>query len=186
VTSPTASITAPANNATVSGLVPINASAADVSGLTKVDFYADGQLVASDTTAPYSVSWNTSGYIHNSVHPLLAKAYDTAGNIGTSATINAKVADITPPATAITSPANNGTVSKNTNVTVTATATDVSGITKVEFYVNNVLKCTDTSSPYSCIWPVPSSRNIVYSLISKAYDVAGNIKTSAVVSVTAR
>src|SRR5205085_4232568 len=176
----------PLNNAVVSGSVNVTATATDDVGVTKVEFYADGQLVASDTTAPYSVSWNTSGYIHNSIHPLLAKAYDTAGNIGSSATINAKVADITPPATAITFPANNSTVSRSTNVTITATATDISGITKVEFYINNVLKCTDTSSPYSCSWLVPSPKNVVYGLISKAYDVAGNTKTSAVIAVTAR
>ena len=100
--------------------------------------------------------------------------------------LDAKVADITPPATAITFPANNSTVSRSTNVMITATATDISGIMKVDFYVNSVLKCTDTSSPYSCIWLVPSQKSVVYSLVSKAYDTAGNIKTSAVISVTAR
>ena len=50
------SLTAPANNATVSGTVPLSANASDNVGVTVVQFKVDGTaLVPEDTVAPYSV-----------------------------------------------------------------------------------------------------------------------------------
>lgn len=96
------------------------------------------------------------------------------------------IGDTTPPTISITSPANNATVSRHSNVTITASASDNIGVTKVEFYVNNTLKTTDTTSPYSYIWSVPNSRNVQYTLTAKAYDAAGNNAISAAVNVTAK
>jgi len=69
-------------------------------------------------------------------------------------------------------------------VTLTASASDNLGVTRVEFYVNSVLKCTDTSSPYTCTWKVPKTVGVTYSLQAKAYDAPGNAGISAVVQVT--
>src|SRR3954464_6195243 len=80
---PTTSITAPAAGATVSGTTTVSASASDNVGVTKVEFYLDGALQATDTTSPYSWSWNTTGTTNGS-HSLTSKAYDAALNAGTS------------------------------------------------------------------------------------------------------
>ena len=53
----------------------------------------------------------------------------------------------------ITRPTNGSTVSRNTSVTIAATATDNRSVARVLFYVNNTLKCTDTTSAYSCGGP---------------------------------
>ena len=185
-TAPTATITAPLNNASVSGSVAISANATDNVAVSKVEFYIDGALLSTDITAPYSATWNTASYVHNSSHTLTAKAYDSAGNIGTSATVSVTVLDITAPTTSITSPLNNATVSRNTRVTIQASASDISGISKVEFRVNNTLKCTDTTAPYICAWSVPQPKNVIYTLQSKAYDVANNSAVSSNVTVTAK
>src|SRR5207248_2460752 len=59
-TPPTASITAPANSATVTGTATVSASASDNGTVAGVQFRLDGaNLGAEDTTAPYSVSWDT-------------------------------------------------------------------------------------------------------------------------------
>lgn len=58
---PTVSITQPANNATVSGIVEIKATATDNEAVTKVEFYVDGSLKGTDETATdseYSYSWD--------------------------------------------------------------------------------------------------------------------------------
>jgi hypothetical protein len=89
-TAPTTSITAPANGATVSGTVSVTASASDNVGVTKVEFYLDGALRTTDTTSPYSWSWDTTAFA-NSSHSLVTKAYDAAGNVGTSATVTVTV-----------------------------------------------------------------------------------------------
>jgi hypothetical protein len=94
--------------------------------------------------------------------------------------------DTTPPTVTITSPQNGATIARNTTVNITANATDLSGINKVEFYVNNILKCTDTSTPYSCAWSIPNPKGTTYSLVAKAYDIAGNIASSSTITVTSR
>jgi len=91
-TPPTTSITAPANNATVSGTVNVTASASDNVGVVKVEFYIDNVLKSTSTTAPYSFSWNTTT-VANGSHTINSKAYDAAGNVGTSATVTVTVSN---------------------------------------------------------------------------------------------
>ncbi len=90
--------------------------------------------------------------------------------------------DTTPPTTSITAPANGATVSAT--VSVTASASDNVGVTKVEFYLDGTLKSTDTTSPYAWSWDTTTAANGSHALVSKAYDAAGNIGTSATVTVT--
>ena len=80
---PTTSITAPSAGSTVSGTVTLSASASDNVGVTRVDFVVDGQPVGSDTTAPYSLSWDTNT-VGNGSHSVVARALDAGGNVGTS------------------------------------------------------------------------------------------------------
>jgi hypothetical protein len=91
-TAPTTSITSPANGATVSGTVTVSASASDAGGVTRVEVYADGGLVGSDTTAPYQVAWNTAS-VANGNHALQTRAYDAAGNVGSSALVSVTVSN---------------------------------------------------------------------------------------------
>ncbi|HEY2324300.1 MAG TPA: Ig-like domain-containing protein, partial [Thermoanaerobaculia bacterium] len=93
-TAPTTSITAPTNGATVSGTTTVSANASDNVGVTKGEFYLDGALQSTDTTSPYSWSWNTATAANGS-HSLVTKAYDAAGNIGTSSTVTVTVSNST-------------------------------------------------------------------------------------------
>src|ERR1700716_2595015 len=75
------SVTAPPNGAQVGGTVPVRASVGIVGGLTVagVQFKLDGaNLGAEDTSAPYSVSWNTA-VASNGSHTLTAVARDLLG-----------------------------------------------------------------------------------------------------------
>src|SRR5438309_7981930 len=71
------SVTAPASGSTVSGTIPVNASVSIIGSLTvsRVDFYRDGNLIGSDSTMPYTVSWNTTS-TNNGSHTLTAVARD--------------------------------------------------------------------------------------------------------------
>lgn len=89
-TPPTTAITAPADAATVSGTTLVTASASDNVGVTKVEFYLDSALQSTDTTSPYSWSWDTATAVNGS-HVLASKAYDAANNVGTSANVNVTV-----------------------------------------------------------------------------------------------
>jgi len=179
---PATSITSPANGATVSGTVSVSATASDNVGVTRVEFFLDGALQATDTTSPYSWSWNTAA-VANGSHNLHSEAFDAAGNRGVSTVVALTVNnDTQAPTTSITSPANGATVSGT--ITVTATASDNVGVTRVEFFLDGVLQATDTASPYSWSWNTTTATNGTHSLTSRAYDAAGNVGTSAAVSVT--
>lgn len=176
---PTVSISSPASGAQLSGTTTIGASASDNVGVTKVEFSVDGQLVATDTSAPYSTTWN-AGSATLGTHTLTAKAYDQAGNTTSAAPVSVTVTDVTAPTVTITKPTNGSTVSRSTNVTIAATATDNRSVARVLFYVNNTLKCTDTTSAYSCAWAVPSARRVTYTLRVRAYDGSNNYAEKSV------
>jgi hypothetical protein len=93
-TPPTTAITAPANGATVSGTINVTASASDNVGVTRVEIYIDSALKATLTSSPYTYSWNTAA-VANGAHTIVSKAYDAAGNVGTSATATVTVANST-------------------------------------------------------------------------------------------
>jgi hypothetical protein len=181
-TKPTVSVTFPANNAIVSGSVTITANASDNVGVSKVEFYVNGVLQATDSVSPYTSNWNTKS-IANGSYTITAEAYDAAGNIGKSSSVLVSVNnDKTVPTVSIVSPVNKATVTGTQ--TITASASDNMGVSKVEFYVNGVLQATDTASPYTFSWNTNSIANGSYTITAKAYDAAGNVGQSSNLSVT--
>ncbi len=276
-TAPTTAITAPANNsaATIGDTVNIAATASDNVGVTKVEFLVNGSVVATDTEAPYSYAWSTTGKTAGS-YALTTKAYDAAGNTTTSAAVNVTLnapqaaitatatlsgntatlswtttgsdptvwtvardgydtggtgawsttiagslrshvfnylragdtytltvsatdgrtasaivtvpqdetptPDTTAPTVSLTAPTNGTSATSGTAVTLSASASDNVGVSKVEFLVNGSVVNTDTSAPYSYSWSTTSTGS--YTVAAKAYDAAGNTTTSAAVNVT--
>lgn len=92
---PTTSITSPTGGS-VSGTVTVAANAADDVGVTKVEFYADGLLFATDTAAPYSAAWNTLDPAlpaYDAAHSLTTKAYDAHQQVTTSSAITVTAAN---------------------------------------------------------------------------------------------
>ena len=89
--------------ATLTGTATIEAAAGDDRRVDQVQFLADGAVIGTDATAPFSVAWNTSGAT-NGTHTLTAKATDDVGNVTTSAAVPVDVANTAPPATKVTSP----------------------------------------------------------------------------------
>jgi len=75
--------------------VALTATATDDTGVTEVSFGVDGAPVGTDTSAPYSVLWN-SGAVANGTHTVTATATDTAGQTG-SHTVSFTVANAPPP-----------------------------------------------------------------------------------------
>jgi hypothetical protein len=95
-TPPAVSVSSPANGATVSGTTTISASAFDNVGVAGVRFRLDGtNLGVEDTTAPYSVSWNTTTATNGS-HTVTVIARDAAGNTTTSAPVTVTVSNASP------------------------------------------------------------------------------------------
>ena len=90
-TPPSVSITAPAAAATVSRTIDVTGSASDNVGVASVQFRLDGAALGSpDTTAPYSVSWDTRSAA-NGPHTLTAVATDTNGLASAPASVGVTV-----------------------------------------------------------------------------------------------
>ena len=70
--------------------VSIDANASANEGVARVEFYKDSELVETDEAAPYSCPWSISS-ADNGTHSWTAKAYDNAGNVGTSDAISLTV-----------------------------------------------------------------------------------------------
>ena len=68
-------------------------------------------------------------------------------------------------------------------VTLSATPSDDMGVTRVDFYINGKLQCSDTGTPYTCNWRIPAAAGKSYLLQAYAYDAAGNVGVSAKVTV---
>jgi len=173
--------TASASESGSSGTITLSATASDNTGVSKVEFYIDGVLQGSDTSSPYSLALDSTP-LANGSHALVAKAYDAAGNIGSSSSVNFTISNTTNDTSAPTvSAAESGS---SGSINFTATASDNVGVSKVEFYVDGTLKGTDTTSPYALAFDSTTLSNASHSLIAKAYDPAGNIGTSGTVSFT--
>ena len=189
---PTASITAPLGSSTVSGAVAVNVSATDNKGVARVELKANGTVVAVDTAAPYSFSWNSTG-VANGINNLVAVAYDAAGNAGTSSTVAVNVANSTATAPAPTGADTIAPVVTFVNpvagnvsgvVTVSVTATDNAGAAGVsmDLHIGTVKRAYGTGGTLSYSWkafkyPGPQTLKI------SARDRAGN-KTIKYLQVT--
>ncbi|MBX9902308.1 MAG: hypothetical protein K2Y28_16145 [Burkholderiaceae bacterium] len=136
----------------------------------------DNVLKGSKAAAPYSLSIDSTT-LSNGSHALTAKAYDAANNVGTSSavsfTVNNVVADTIAPTVSVSAPGSSGTIN------LSATATDNVGVTRVEFYVDNVLKGSTNVSPYVITLNSTTLSNGAHTLSAKAYDAANNVGTSA-------
>jgi hypothetical protein len=181
-TPPTVSVTAPADGATVSGLVTLTATASDNVGVAGVQFLVNGGPVgAEDTGSPYSLSALTTA-ANNGTYLVTARARDTAGNTTTSVPVTI-IVDNTAPTVSLTAPADGATVSGL--VTLTATASDNVAVAGVQFLANGVpVGAEDTGSPYSLSAPTTAANNGTYTLTAVARDAAGNTTTSAPVTIT--
>jgi parallel beta-helix repeat protein len=90
-TPPTVALTSPSSESSVSGRIVVSASASDDVGVAEVEFRLDGATLGTkDTSAPYSVSWDTTKS-SNGPHTLQAIARDAAGNQAYSLVISVTV-----------------------------------------------------------------------------------------------
>src|SRR6266542_3255948 len=185
ITAPTATITAPTAGSVLAGAVTVNVSSGDDIGVTRVECYLNGVLVGTASTALASFSLDTRTYANGS-YTLQARAYDAAGNAGTSASVSVSiqnaVVDVTPPAVQITSPTDGATISgRSTKVYVTAS--DNVAVTRVELLVDGKLYSKSTSSTPVFSWSTSKLARGFHTLQAVAYDAAGNSTRSSIVNV---
>ncbi|HSW37480.1 MAG TPA: Ig-like domain-containing protein [Candidatus Saccharimonadales bacterium] len=82
-TAPSVTINSPLGGSTISSSVNISASAADNVAVTSMQVYIDGKLKTSVNAGSLNYTWNSKP-AKRSQHIILLKAYDAAGNVGSS------------------------------------------------------------------------------------------------------
>gem|GEM_PF-1220116 len=179
---PTVAIASPANSATFppGGDIQILATADDSDGdVAVVHFYSGNNLLAADSTSPYSYLWEA---VPAGNYSITARAFDNE-NDSASASINISVElPNPPPSAAITSPVEGAAFIAPAEILITANAADSNGsIVKVEFYSGNNLLGVDFTSDYSFIWTNVAAGN--YTLKAVATADGGKTTTSATVNI---
>jgi subtilisin family serine protease len=173
-TAPIIAITSPTGG-TVTGVASVALNASDDTAVTRVELFVDGAPVGTDSTAPFTISWDSSGHA-NGAAELRAYAYDAENNRGTSQAVsvtvdNQVVADTSPPAVFILSPSATTTVSGTVNIQISAQ--DNIGIALVKCYVGGVLKGTTTADTLSCSWNTRKATVGLHTIRAYAEDTAG-------------
>ncbi len=90
------------------------------------------------------------------------------------------VPDTILPTVVITSPQNGATIKPASTITISASASDNVGVSRVDFLVNGTLVCSAPVSPYTCSWTVPGTNNITYTITAQAYDAMGNAASQSI------
>ena len=184
---PTVTLNNPANGSLISQPITVTATATDAAGISKVQLFLDGQLVATKTAAPYTYSWNTNNST-DGTHIIKAVATDNAGRTAEQvATITlARIlpaADISGPT--LSNPNTFlGLLSTGTTFTrsgtVSITASDPSGISRVDLLLDGAFAATATGSgTYSTTLNIDNVPNGAHTLVWKAIDSLGNVTTQS-------
>jgi subtilisin family serine protease len=179
---PTVSLTSPAAGATVSGSVPLAATASDDLGVSSLTFLVDGGTAGIDVT-PAGRVWRTTAAA-NGPHVVSVVARDAAGHETTTSASVTVLNDLQAPAVALTTPVEGATVSGV--VSVLASSSDDVGVTGVQFKVDGVLVGTeDTAAPYEALWDTAAATAGSHTVTAVARDGAGHETATSVTVVVA-
>jgi hypothetical protein len=158
---------------TVSGLVTVSATTSDDARVANVAFLLDGAVLATDPSAPWSMSWDTALASPGS-HVLTARATDGQGQVTSSADVTVLVVrtsgDVTPPVVTLDGPM--GTVTGA--ALLRATANDEVGVIELVFTLDGTEVARLTSPPWSHDVPGSELTPGAHLVTVTARDAAGN------------
>lgn len=185
-TPPSAALAAPLAGSTVSGLVPVTVNASDNVGVARVELLVNGTVVATDNSAPFSFSWDSTG-VANGKASLSAIAYDAAGNAGSASAVSVNVSnvttsvakDTTPPVVSINNPVS-GSVTGNVSVSVSATDNAGAAGIKMTLAIDGVTKAQGSGGSLGYSWNTKKSTAGAHTISVTARDAAGNTSTASV------
>lgn len=148
-----------------------------------------GGGISKDSSGLYTVTPNTWGGATIPAGGSVVVNYDGSGTLSgvNTCTLNGAACSgtTTPPsggdttAPTVALRASPATVTAAGNVSLSATASDNVGVSKVEFYQGTRLLGTDMGAPYTWSDAVTASDNGSRAYSAKAYDTAGNAATAA-------
>ncbi|BCG65149.1 MAG: thermitase [Methyloprofundus sp.] len=185
---PSVTIFSPTANSEASASILVEVNATDNTGVNSVSLYANGQHIASDNTAPYQFSWDSTTTLDGEA-TLTATAIDAADNEGVSSDVVVMVnnqvnepvvpaptpeptVDSIAPSVSIGSPTD-GSKIKNI-VKISASASDNIKVTGMELYIDGNLKSSGTSNSISYKWSARRAAKGSHTIRVVAFDAASN------------
>jgi hypothetical protein len=147
--------------------------------------YVGGVLLATDTLAPWSFSWDTTKKA-NGTYAVNARAYDAAGHVTASPYVNITVsngtttptADTTAPVAHILSPVHASTIGASVNINVSAT--DNVAVTSISVYVDGALIATGSTGSLAYTWDASHMTIGWHKITATAKDKAGNAGSTTI------
>jgi hypothetical protein len=171
-TAPAVSAFAMPATANTTRMTVSNFTATDNVGVT-------GYLISESATAPKAsaAGWSSSAptsftFAGSGSRTAYAWAKDAAGNVSVSR------ADSVVIDTAIPVISNVSVTAATSSVTIKTSATDNIAVTKLQVYVDSVLRKDVAASSVSDVWPVTFKGN--HTILVKAFDAAGNVRSQSV------
>ena len=186
---PSGMITYPAAGQSLFGEIEIKVSASDNDEVHYTVFFINGTQVYSDSTEPYIYDWNTTNETEDDNHIIQVSITDLSGNETNLTPITVYIdndpysQDVTPPIVSILNPLAGQILSEF--VLISASVSDDSGISEVQFFIDDSLYQTDTESPYSYLWDTQAVQDSTeYVIRVSAIDLAENIGNSQPILIT--
>jgi Bacterial Ig domain/Glucodextranase, domain B len=159
----------------------IATAAAPGSTVSKVELFANGNLLTSLPNTPYQYSWSGVAAGH---YTLTARVTNAKGATATSAPVSITVDAPAnqPPVAAIVTPTQGQSFTLGDTIAISATASDIDGqVVKVELFADGILLATKLAAPYTFSWT--SAAVGAHTLTARATDDQGATGTSAPVSI---
>jgi len=182
-TAPTVTITAPGAGIPIFGSVAVSADASDDTAVSNLVFKVGATEIGQDNQAPFEMVLNTAAFPDGD-HVLTVTAIDSSDN-STSTTRslvidNASVSpppDTTNPTVAIIAPSNGDTVSDK--VTISANASDDTGVASVVFSISGIEIGQVNTPPYEHLWDTSGFEGS-QTVVVTAFDTTGNSMSGSV------
>ena len=197
--SPSLSIVSPSNEEEVrlGTTLTIRAVATRPNGtpVAKVEYYIDNNpdtpiatIVTAGNDRLFTSSWTPTMV---GTYEITARAYDSDNGVTTSEAVRITVNSVPLPTVSIITPYDGEIIQLHTAVTLRAAATIPNGnlVSKVEYYIVNnpdtwiaTVTTLGNDRLYTATWTPPAVGT--YAINARAYDAAGGITSSSVVSIT--
>ena len=166
----------------------INSSYVTISGTSFSSPLTAGVAALALSRNPGLSNAQLSSLLTSNTDDLGAVGYDTffgSGRLNAAKVVAAAPAvDTTAPVTAVTNPKNGASIAGLRSVSVAVASSDNIAVTRAELYINGRLTASSTSGNFTFSWNTSRLASGTYQLQSRAFDAAGNVASSVIVSVT--
>lgn len=175
---PTVSITSPTGGR-VSGVVPVDVNYSDNVGVTRADFYVNGQLVATDSLAPFAFAWDTAGKADGS-YTLSVQAFDAAGNRGTSPSVAVTIGNDSIAPTIGSFNLTDGMTISPTRQTISVSTTDNQSVAKISLVIDGKEVSVAYGNSLSYSWNTRKQASGAHTVAVRITDNSGNVTSKTV------